>query len=144
MAIARRPGRRRPFPSPSLARRARATPATRAGDVAVDAAAGATPPRSPPHSEHLVPAPIPRRRAPAAVYRPSPCGYTNGRPSGIQAATAGYRSLYGAVYCRLAASWLIVSIAVAQNASLTPTIVQLMEHHVSLRFDRGLIERLHR
>jgi len=33
---------------------------------------------------------------------------------------------------------------VTQNASLTPTIVQLMEHHVALRFDRGLIERLHR
>jgi hypothetical protein len=33
---------------------------------------------------------------------------------------------------------------VAENASLTPMIVQLMEHHVSLRFDRGLIERLHR
>ena len=30
------------------------------------------------------------------------------------------------------------------HASLAPTIVQLMENHVSLRFDRGLIERLHR
>ena len=31
-----------------------------------------------------------------------------------------------------------------ENASLSPTIVQLMENHVFLRFDRGLIERLHR
>jgi len=33
---------------------------------------------------------------------------------------------------------------VTERASLSPTIVQLMEGHVSLRFDRGLIERLHR
>jgi len=42
------------------------------------------------------------------------------------------------------ARWPIVALAVSETASLTPTIVQLMEHHVSLRFDRGLIERLHR
>jgi len=41
-------------------------------------------------------------------------------------------------------SWPIVATAVTENASLSPKIVQLMEHHVSLRFDRGLIERLHR
>src|SRR5213594_1606021 len=42
------------------------------------------------------------------------------------------------------ARWPIVALAVSETASLTPTIVQLMEHHVSLRFDRGLIQRLHR
>ena len=42
------------------------------------------------------------------------------------------------------ARWPIVALAVSETASLTPTIVQLMDHHVSLRFDRGLIQRLHR
>lgn len=31
-----------------------------------------------------------------------------------------------------------------EPTSLSPTIVKLMENHVFLRFDRGLIERLHR
>jgi hypothetical protein len=33
---------------------------------------------------------------------------------------------------------------VNEPTSLSPTIVKLMENHVFLRFDRGLIERLHR
>ncbi len=57
---------------------------------------------------------------------------------------AGYRDLYAAIYCGLMVSWPIVAAAVTERASLSPTIVQLMEGHVSLRFDRGLIERLHR